>query len=266
MADETERLAQFNAAAYEYERDGFASSPGPLLDAQTVTAIREHAERIFLSQYESGRSPRSNTGGPDVSKHPPYIEASFPQDSDFTLAWAIRDPRLAAWAAKATGAKKLTVWNALVMKKYPTKTAKTVVGWHQDQKYLDRILKGTTVNLWIALDEVSRDTGPVRFVPGSHRWGRKYSTGFFEHDADKQRSEIDVPPGFEWQEVETPLPAGWATVHSQMTVHGSGMCQGGRPRLSMLMSLAIDDFEMVPGSDFAARIADRNGCPVVYGA
>lgn len=264
-AASTEGIARRNAETYNYQRDGFAVSPGPLLDADTVARLREHAERVLNGKYETGVAPRTNSGGADAAAHPAYIESSFAQDADRTLNWAIRDPRIAEWVAKVTGAKRLKVWGVLAQKKYPRGDAKSILGWHQDQKYLDKILTGDSVNVWIALDDVAPDTGPIRFVRRSHLWGRKYYSGIFEHDPDKQRDQIEIPEGEQWEEVEAAMPAGWVTVHHQMTLHGSGMCYGSRPRYSMVLSVGIDDCKMHPGQYFATREDDHAACPVIYG-
>jgi len=257
------QAATANSQRYDYWRDGFQVSPGALLSESEVSQAAEHAWRVLNGVYETGE-PRTNTGGPDSSKHPPYIEAGMPQDADSVLAEILRHSRLAEWTAEVTRAKRLKVWNFMVMAKYPTGSAKTVVGWHQDRRYFEQIIIGRTVNLWVALTDVTSELGPVRFVPGSNNWGARYSTGFFEHDTDKQREDIQVPEGKVWEELESVLPAGWASVHGAQTLHGSGPNRGSRPRLNMLINYGIDDFEMVPDTYFATRAHDLAATPIVY--
>ena len=259
------KIAAQNSARYDYNEDGFAVSPGPLLTAEEVAAVREHAERVLAGVYETGIAPRNNSGGPDIDKHPAYIEAQFPQDADNVIAEVLHNPKIAQWAAKISGAKRLKVWSAMVLKKYPSADGKaTIVGWHQDGHYLDKILKGRALNVWIALDDVHEDMGPITYVPRSHRWGRKYSTGFFDQDHDRQRSEIAIPEGETWEEVMAPLPAGWAAAHPSETLHASGGNVGSKSRLSLLVNIGIDDFEMIPGTYFATRAGDQRATPVIF--
>lgn len=253
-----------NAQRYTYARDGFQVSPGPLLTESDVAQAREHAWRVLRGIYETGTPPRTNTGGPDVANHPPYIESQMPQDADNVLSEIMRSSRLAEWAAGVTGAKRLKIFNFMVMVKYPTKSTKTVVGWHQDRRYFEKIINGRSVNLWVALDDVPSELGPLRFVPGSHLWGKTYQQGFFEHDADRQREEIQVPEGKEWHEVDSVLPAGWASAHHTHTLHGSGMNHGDKPRISFLLNYGIDQFDMVPESYFATRHNDLKATPIVF--
>ena len=264
--DELVRQATENSKRYTYERDGFQISPGPLLTETQVRDAAEHAWKVLRGAYETGVAPRTNTGGPDVANHPPYIESQMAQDADNTLNEIMRNSRMAEWAAEVTGAKRLKVFNFQVMAKYPTSSVKTVVGWHQDRRYFDKIINGRSVNLWVALADVPVELGAMRFVPGSHLWNEIYQSGFFEHDTDKQREDIKVPEGKEWIEVDAVLPAGWGSVHHTHTLHGSGMNRGDKPRLSFLMNYGIDEFTMVPEHYFATRYDDLQATPVVYQA
>jgi len=265
----TLQIARQNAQTYDFYRDGFVVSDGPLVDAETVASLREHCEAVLNGHYETGRAPRSNTGGPDVAKHPPYIEASFPQYSDRTISRFLTYPALGEWVGRVTQFSRAQVIMAMTMKKYPGKDRESRVGWHQDRRYLDTYARsGAFVNLWIALDEVSLDTGPVRFVRRSHLWNLAYSSGFFDRELDE--SSFKVPEGEKWEAVDAALPAGWATLHGPGTLHGSGRCVGARPRLSILFTIGLSspghEVALDPEHDWAKRMADRVVCPVIYEA
>lgn len=260
------RQATENARRFRYAEDGFQISPGPLLTETEVRDAREHAWSVLRGVYETGVAPRTNTGGADIDNHPPYIESQMPQDADDRLREIMGSSRMAEWAAEVTGAKRLKVFNFMVMAKYPRSSTKTVVGWHQDRRYFEKIINGRSVNLWVALDDVPVELGPLRFVPGSHKWDALYQTGFFEHDIDRQREEIKVPEGKEWSELDSVLPAGWASAHHTHLLHGSGMNSGDRPRISMLLNYGIDEYTMVPESYFATRHDDLKATPIVYQA
>jgi 2-polyprenyl-3-methyl-5-hydroxy-6-metoxy-1,4-benzoquinol methylase len=42
--------------------------------------------------------------------------------------------------------------------------------WHQDDYLNPPFVNGHYVAVWTALDDISEDSGPFEFVPGSHRW------------------------------------------------------------------------------------------------
>jgi len=265
LVDELAKTAAENSARYDFSEDGFAVSPGPLLTPEELVKVRDHAERVLAGVYETGVAPRNNSGGADVANHPAYIEAQFPQDADDVIAEVLRHPNIAQWAAEVSGAKRLKVWSAMVLKKYPSSdSTASIVGWHQDGHYLDRILKGTALNVWIALDDVHEDMGPLRYVLRSNRWGRKYPTGFFDRDHERQRSEIEIPQGETWEEVAAVIPAGWALAHPPETLHASGGNVGSKSRLSLLINMGVDDFELLPETYFASRANDERATPVIF--
>lgn len=263
--EELVRKAKDLSGRYDYLEHGFAITPGPLLSPEEIERVREHAERVLDGIYETGVAPRTNSGGPDVANHPSYIEAQFPQDADNVIAEIMHSPKIAEWAAKASGAKRLKVWSAMVMKKYPSADGKaTIVGWHQDRHYLNKIMTGRAFNLWIALDDVPENRGPVCYVPRSHKWGRIFSTGFFDRDHDRQRTELEVPEGEKWEEVAAVLPAGWGVAHAAETLHASTGNTSEKNRINLLLNFGEDDFELLPESYFASRANDERATPVVY--
>ncbi len=78
---------------------------------------------------------------------------------------------------------------------------------------------------WIALDDVTEEMGPLRFVDKSHRWGVVPTDGFF-HEADGLLDRSQHP---DWHEVTATMPAGSVSFHAAGTVHGSGPNTSGRP-------------------------------------
>lgn len=56
----------------------------------------------------------------------------------------------------------------------------SATGWHNDQPYWP--VRGWSVmTVWIALDPVTRDNGPLEFIRGSHKWDRWFQP--FQADA-----------------------------------------------------------------------------------
>jgi len=253
-----------HARNYNLREHGFQVSDGPLLTARETALIKQHAQKVLNGVYETGVPPRTNSGGPDASVHPAYIEAQMPQDCDHVIARAIRHPGVARWAAEISGAKRLKIWNAMVMQKRPCGGDKTKVGWHQDRRYGENITRGPTLTVWIALSDVPSELGPVRYVPRSHLWNRRFQTGFFDRDIDRQEREFDIPAGEKWQSVEAVLPAGWAVAHGPDVLHGSSENCGDAPRTSLLLSLGIDDFHVLPTHYFAGRQNDPHAAPVIF--
>jgi ectoine hydroxylase-related dioxygenase (phytanoyl-CoA dioxygenase family) len=141
------------------------------------------------------------------------------------------------------------------------------VGWHQDQNYWVDLWEGEVFTLWLALDAVDADMGPLRFVKGSHRWGHRTDGDFFSQDLDSGRARM-TPGGETWSEVPALLPAGGASVHHKLTVHGSTQNTSQRTRYGMALHLRTDRSNPVAGVEdpLVALASDESLSPVLYGA
>jgi len=77
-----------------------------------------------------------------------------------------------------------------------------VFGWHQDIQHRDkgngtwRDLNGlgSFVQTLIAIDEMTTDSGPLMFMPGSAKWGK---AEFGDHDYDQQPCDARQPIEFD---------------------------------------------------------------------
>ncbi|MCC9605530.1 phytanoyl-CoA dioxygenase family protein [Blastopirellula sp. JC732] len=105
------------------------------------------------------------------------------------------------------------------------------VPWHQDNAYFCQS-PPDVLTLWIAIDAVTAENGPVRFIQGSHQLGmlptvmsgvRGNSIGLAE------------PPSTEMgKEVPAILAPGDATIHHCQTVHASSPNNTDSSRLALL--------------------------------
>lgn len=83
-----------------------------------------------------------------------------------------------------------------------------VFGWHQDIQHRDKGAgtwidvngNGSFVQTLIVLDEMTADSGPLLFIPGSNHWGR---VAFGEHDYDDPNYEPNRLPQFHSEDAVT---------------------------------------------------------------
>lgn len=76
-----------------------------------------------------------------------------------------------------------------------------IFGWHQDIQHRDKGNgtwtdvngRGSFVQTLIVIDEMTPDSGPLKFIPGSAAWGR---VDFGDHDYDDPEYQPKQPPGF----------------------------------------------------------------------
>ncbi len=126
----------------------------------------------------------------------------------------------------------------------------TQTPWHHDMTYWP--ITGCQIStLWLALDPVSRETGAVEYVKGSHKWGQKFRPASFGNsnqytedipkvpDIDALRSELEF--------VEFELQPGDCTVHQGLTVHGaSGNVSSTQRRRAYITRWTGDDVVFHP--------------------
>ena len=148
------------------------------------------------------------------------------------------------------------------------------VPMHQDGQYWP-IRPLATCTAWIALDEVNRDNGCMRFVPGSHRDGHLYGhqTDTRKHITLTQRiadDRVDLEDS-----VDIELDPGQFSLHDIYLVHGSNANTSGRRRAGLAIrympaSSHFDRELIAPGSasgyrvDFSSRplwlLRGRDAC------
>lgn len=63
--------------------------------------------------------------------------------------------------------------------------------WHNDFPYWP-IMGSKVVSTWIALDNVTSETGPLTFVLGSHRWASAFQPSTFAEDSKNARSQSEL--------------------------------------------------------------------------
>lgn len=132
------------------------------------------------------------------------------------------DSHAADLAMALMGADKVNLFFDQFLIKEPGTSTPTL--WHHDMPYWP--VDGEHVcSLWIALDPVTKESGAVEYVVGSHRWGQKYKAVAFK---DENLYKEDLPPvpdiaamrdRLTFRQFE--LEPGDCTVHHGLTVHGA---------------------------------------------
>jgi ectoine hydroxylase-related dioxygenase (phytanoyl-CoA dioxygenase family) len=125
-------------------------------------------------------------------------------------------------AGQLMSATKINIFFDQWLIKEPGTTTKTP--WHHDMTYWP--INGDQIcTLWLALDPVNVENGPVEYIRGSHRWGKKFRPASFGSghqytedfpevpDIDQMRSELDI--------VQFELAPGDCTIHHGLTVHSA---------------------------------------------
>ncbi len=183
-----------------YARDGYIF---PLVAFSTAQA-RSYRDRLEAYEADTGDVIHSNM------RHKVHL----------LFRWAdeiVHHPRILDAVEDLLG-PDLLCWTTNFFIKEANDPA--FVSWHQDSTYwgLD---PHDVVTAWVALSDAPLESGPMRFLPGSHKLDQIPHIDSFAKDnllTRGQEIEMEVD---EAQAVDAPLRAGEFSLHHIRLVHGS---------------------------------------------
>lgn len=215
----SEKQDQDAAAHADFEKDGVALVRHAL-DDMWVARLREAVERDIAEPAPGYHGYKSEDGNG-------RFHGNFDlwrTDEDFRAACLDSPlPRLAALLMQTDRVNLL--YDQLFVKEPGTMSP---TPWHNDQPYWP--VKGWPVmSFWIALDPVTKDSGAVEYIRGSHKWDRwfqpkTFAKGGYDYeqnpsyepmiDVEGERAKHDI--------VSWDMAPGDAIAFHGLTVHGSG--------------------------------------------
>lgn len=264
-------LLQPSDARSAYERDGFYLVQEPIFPPDLLHRAVEGMDAVRRGEYDTGRPPQPSPWNPGDDPNA-LCKIEQPQFASRAIRDLLTYPALGEWAAAITGASRVQAWWVQLLVKPSTSedaSAQTNVGWHQDRHYWGIWEDGSELfTAWIALSDVTEESGPMRFLRGSHRWGYQKQGDFFEQDLDTQKDHLRLPEGESWEEVAAILPPGGVSFHDRLTFHGSGPNRSGDLRRSFAVHLRTQNSRPVEGKRVGLTqfIDDPELCPVIYGS
>lgn len=121
--------------------------------------------------------------------------------------------------------------------------------WHQDWAFIPHTNRDLVI-VAIMLDDCTPENGPVLMMPGTHE-GKLFA----HHDGEAFVGAIDVMgEGLDVEKDAVPVlgPAGTASFHHPMTVHGSAVNRSDRSRTLLFYEYAAADaWPLYYGVDYA---------------
>jgi ectoine hydroxylase-related dioxygenase (phytanoyl-CoA dioxygenase family) len=256
--------AQFSSVRQQFETAGYCFT-APVIPQELLERANKHMDAVMAGEYETGTPPLTEDAGGDADPTK-LVKIDQPHLADRTIQELVSQPDLGRWAAAATGAEMVQVWAVQLLHKPAGGTRKGNVGWHQDFHYWRTWWDGEVFTAWLPIVDVTAQMGPVRYVPGSHRWGYLADGDFFSTDLELLRASFDLPEGAEWREVEAVLPAGAAAMHHRMMLHGSGPNMSAAPRRSFAIHLRTEKSRPLDTAldVYVDHLDDPDVCPVIY--
>ena len=226
-----------------YLQNGWVYLPG-LISPELAGAMLERGKARLGAFVEAGERGHQQLGGDQMTMAKAESEGTLANIHQW-CEWrgAVRsahDPVLSRTALSQTMGRNvqrllerdrpLRVYHDIFVCKLP-ENASTRTDWHQDATNfaLDR----NVLTVWIALDEITPDQGPVQFYSGSHRCGLLAAippgSPFDIVDEYPELARFPVSP-------PRNMRPGDATVHHGLVVHGASSNNTPRPRYSYIAS------------------------------
>lgn len=253
-----------------YESNGFVLTPEPVLPTTLIEQAVAGMDEIRTGIYNTGIAPQPSPWNPgDDPRRLCKIE--MPQIANRSIFELVSHPAIGRLAAEATGANTIQVWWVQLLYKPPggpEAAIKTAIGWHQDRQYWGAWEEDSELlTAWVALSNVTEETGPMRFLRGSHRWGLLDQGDFFGQDHEAQRKTISLPEGNLWEETAALLRPGGVSLHHCLTFHGSSSNFSSAPRRSLAIHLRTEKARPKGGirHGLTAFIDNHLYCPVIHG-
>lgn len=199
-----------------YEEDGIVCLQG-VFARDWVERMREAAEQALQEPGELHAELAAERQETGRFFHDTFIWTR----NDICRQFVFESPA-AQIARQIMRSDKVNIFFDQWLIKEPGTTTKTP--WHHDMTYWP--IDGWQIcTVWFGLDPVTRESGGVEYVKGSHKWGQKYRPASFgggnqykEHlpevpDIEAMRDELEF--------VQYELEPGDCTVHQGLIVHGS---------------------------------------------
>lgn len=223
-----------------YDRDGVVCIRGAF-DTSWVGRLRAAVADVMAAPR-----PTSTVHGPNGAGRF-FSDVNMWQDHPTFRAVGFDSPAIEI-VAELMGASKLNLYNQHLLVKEPG-SPESPTPWHQDQPYF-RTDGWQVCSIWIALDRVTEDSGAMRFVIGSHRWGKMFQPVRFTSSEAADADDFDGPvPDIEGGGFETvcyELEPGDCTVHHGLTLHAAGgNLRADRSRRGLSMRFTGDDARFV---------------------
>ncbi|MFN7291556.1 MAG: phytanoyl-CoA dioxygenase family protein [Pirellula sp.] len=119
------------------------------------------------------------------------------------------------------------------------------VAWHQDASYWP-LTPSKAVTVWLAIDDADEENACMRFIAGSHHHGHMTYRPSSSDDHNVLNQTIDNPEQY-GRVVWNPLPAGWASIHADLLLHGSEVNRSTRRRCALTLRYCAADVHAALG-------------------
>jgi hypothetical protein len=202
-----EQVANFNA-------DGYVS-PLQIYDKEEIDSIRAYFDGLLARVLSSGGDSYSISSA--HMKYGPVYDI-------------LTNPKIVDYVSDLLG-DNVVGWGSHFFCKMPGDGK--AVAWHQDASYWP-LTPSKAVTVWLAIDDADEENACMRFIAGSHHHGHLTYRPSSSDDHNVLNQTIDNPEQY-GRLVWNPLPAGFASIHSDLLLHGSEVNRSNRRRCALTL-------------------------------
>ncbi|MCG8417500.1 MAG: phytanoyl-CoA dioxygenase family protein [Proteobacteria bacterium] len=248
-----------------YVEKGFYLHPEPIVSGSLLRLAIERISALMNGTYDMGAKPwrRWNIGHPYKMQKIDQVHLC-----DRAFYSLVTQPVIGEWIARVSSADLVQVWATQLLVKPPGGGKLGAVGWHMDRKDWP-FWQGEILTMWLALDDVRPDCGPLLYVQGSHRWPDIAAPGdAYIQDLEAQEKRLkQLAPHLAWREVPALLRAGGAGFHSADTLHGSRANRTDCPRIGLAISVRTERSRVKSGVEdygYTSYLDHPSIAPIIY--
>jgi phytanoyl-CoA hydroxylase len=194
----------------QYERDGYYVARGLFSKDEVDFFIRHYMDLRAAGKYPGDFDGVDLTSEDPLKRFPRMIHMHHWDDA--SLQWLI-DSRLRDFLTALLGAEPYAVQTMLYFKP-PGARGQAL---HQDQSYL-RVVPGTCMAAWLALDPCTEANGCMRVVPGSHKWPLLCTQ---KADTTQSFTDVTVPVPEDAEVAPVIMDPGDVLFFNGQLIHGS---------------------------------------------
>lgn len=227
----------------QFRQDGFLRGPC-VLEGQRLAAVRDAVEAL-VDRTSDGLTKVMMYRGSNSAESMVHVVGAWLAEEP--LAALVHDPVITAWVCRLMDTERVRLFRDQVFVKPPGST--TNVPWHQDYSDWVHTVPASHITCWIPLDEVTRSSGCLQYIPGTHTGMRLPKiTSADDFESTMRWLPDDLPPP-----VPVELPAGHCVFHHCLTVHGSAENTTSHTRRAIAIAFMHPDTRSVT--------ADRRSIP-----
>ena len=194
----------------QYHEDGYVI-PRYRLPSETLDAIRADHDRL-LARF------------PEYRDYCPMLLAH-----DLSFLNYARDPNILDLVEQVIG-PDIILWNSSFFAKPAGNGKKTP--WHQDGEYWP-IKPLESVTVWLSIDEVTEENGPLQYIPGSHLDRKLAEHNTLESTNVTLNQTLKNVDEIKEQAKSVHLNPGMFSLHDVYLFHGSRANNSGKRRAGL---------------------------------